>query len=123
MGDPDPNFVQTVKEYLEICNDIEEAKREMKDVNDHKKVLEERISEYMTKHDKDTIETGDGFTIKLSSSKVAKPVSKTSIIDTLIARNIAKDVAEKLAEDIYNNREVRENTRISRIAPRKKKNT
>lgn len=116
---PDAGFVQNVKKYLDICNDLDAAKDEIKIVTDSKKELEMMILEFMDDNNLDELEAGDGFKIRLRTSKSTKPLNKDSIYTTLL-QALKKEEAELLTAKIFDNRETSEKMAISRIKPRKR---
>ena len=94
-----------VEEYFDLCNKINEAKEDLKLVNERKNELQEKISNYMIKEGLDSINTTRGK-IKVVSSKSMKSLNKDYLREALCKRLSDAKIAEELAELIFEQRPV-----------------
>lgn len=125
MGDEpvvDPQFAKNVNVYLETCDEIDAARKELKIIIEEKVRLEGLILDYMKNNDIPEIETKTGNKIRFRKSKVVKPLKQDSIREVLEKILDSSEKAEIMTKAIFENREYSETERISRIKPRVKKN-
>lgn len=114
------DFKNMVIDWVKKDDEIRELSKDLKELKDERKNLEELILEYMSKINVDMFEIGDG--------KLRKNVSKTKcalkhniIQDSLV--QIFHDVqkAHKTTQFILDNRPIKERVRLKRTYNRKKK--
>jgi hypothetical protein len=77
-----PEFVQSVKKYLEVDDKIKEIKEHMKKLTAEKKSKEEFILNYLQSIDEKVIDVADGK-LRRNISKTQSPLKKDTIQNAL----------------------------------------
>lgn len=77
-----PEFVQSVKKYLEVDDKLREIREKTKNLNAEKKQREEFILNYLQSIDENVIDVSDGR-LKRNVSKTQGPLKKELIQKTL----------------------------------------
>lgn len=113
-------FKQMIAEWISKDDEIKEINKELKDLKDDKKQLENYILSYMEKIDLGTLDIGDGK-LRRSVSKT-KGALKHEIIQNSLVK-IFNDVqkAHHTTKFILDNRPINENIRLKRTYRRNKK--
>ena len=75
-------FIDNVKKYLEMDDNIAELKTKLKNLTAEKNIYEEKILNYMTEMDETIIDTNNGK-LKKSVTKTKGGIKKNYIVDTL----------------------------------------
>ena len=76
-------FVNTIKEWIKLDNEIKQLQKEQNTRKKSKKILNQTLIELMKQNDIDTVETKDGSSIVYTSKIVKKPITKKVLSDIL----------------------------------------
>lgn len=94
-----------VLEYIEVCNLIDDANKDLKKLKDNKKHLEALIDEYMRKNNVGECNT-ETETVTYRESKSKKPLNKQFISETICTRITDNAVSEELLRAVFEQRPV-----------------
>ena len=106
-------FRDNVLKWVEIDDDIRSIRAKVKELNDEKKQFEEKIIDYLTKVDEESILIKNGILSK-SISKTQAPLKKETIHKSLVELIGDSTKAMAMTEHIINNREITQKIRLSR---------
>jgi len=110
---------RTVKEYIKIDDNIKDMNTVLKDLRKKKSEYEDTIMNYMLSEKLGKVDIGSGM-LRISKSKPKKPVNKKIVLDVLVEHlNGGHDVANKITEEIFNNDEAEEVTKLERKSNKK----
>jgi len=107
-------IIETVKEWIQIDNDIKEYQKKIREKREDKKMLSTILIDVMRNNEIDCFDVNDGALV-YSKRKVKSSLTKKSIMDTLA--NMFEDDMEKvkvIADQLYANREEKEKEVIHR---------
>jgi hypothetical protein len=109
-------FKNAVRDYCEKDDQCIKLKKELKDVKDELKGLEDTIVKFMNDNNLPIFDTGEKGMFKSSTKKEKKGLSKQIIIDALSKCEHLKDPlkAEEVATFIYNSRPEQSKTILTR---------
>ena len=111
-------FIQTVKKYLELDDQIKEFKNKIKEISTDKKQYEEFILNYLQSIDEKTIDIADGKLIRnvyKSQGSLKKELIQKTLID-IVGDSIK---ATSITEQIINSRPIVEKVSLKRTTIKK----
>lgn len=107
-------FIDNIREWLNIVNQRTELNLELKELNKRKLEKENIIKESMKKYSLGSLEIpGAQVSISIEVSKVAKPLKKEDILNSLVEL-FGDDKAHKVFEHIYSKRVYVESERLGK---------
>jgi len=108
-----PEFVNTVKKYVDVDDKIKHLKEDIKLLNNIKKESEEYILEYLEKIEENVIDIADGK-LKRNISKSKMPLKKDFIEKALLDLVGDNNQAVKMTEHIIKCRPEKESIKLTR---------
>jgi hypothetical protein len=111
-------FIQTVKKYLELDDQIKEFKNKIKEISTDKKQYEEFILNYLQSIDEKTIDIADGKLIRnvyKSQGSLKKELIQKTLVD-IVGDSIK---ATSITEQIINSRPIVEKVSLKRTTIKK----
>jgi hypothetical protein len=104
MNESDSSLKKTIKEYVDLMEQIQLAKEGIKIVAERKSELENKILNWMSSQEVTVIQIPSGK-ISVSEGKAKKPFNKDSVCMTLNSR-VEPSLAKELSELVFSSREV-----------------
>ena len=115
-----PEFIASVKKYLEIDDILKDIKEKSKKLNTDKKNHEEFILEYLKSIDEKVIDVQDGK-LRRNISKTQAPLKKELIQKTLVTIIGDNNKATEITDQIIKSRPTVEKVTLKRTKNRIKK--
>lgn len=115
--DVSPEFINKVKKWVNIDDEIKEVRAKTKALNDEKKQLEEFILEYMVQIDEPVIGIADGK-LRRNVSKTKGPLKKEVIHKALVEITGDSNKSAQMTEHIINSRPTVERINLKRTKKR-----
>lgn len=109
-----PEFVNSVKKYLEVDNLIRDIKDKVKILNTQKKENEELILNYLQNMNENNIDVSDGK-LKRNITKSQKPMAKEFLQKALTEATGDSQKAQNLLEHVLKSRPIIEKISLRRI--------
>lgn len=92
-------FKEIVQEYVDLSDQINRAKQQIKAINERKNELEEFIREFMAQNNINVIDTAVGK-IKMFNSQ-SKPGLKKEMMTELLTQKLGPVVASQVIQIVY----------------------
>lgn len=108
------NFKGMVSEYIEICDELSEFNKKIKNVKDRKKELEEDIKNFMIDAELFNLDLQKAGTLSIQTKKVIKKASKMEISDILLETIASEDHRDSIIDKIFPQDSVTEVTKLQR---------
>lgn len=118
---PSPEFISSVKKYLEIDNKIRELRDHLKKLTKDKKSNEEFVLNYLKSIETDIIDVDDGK-LRRNISKTQSPLKKETIQKTLTDIIGDSIKAQSITEQIIKSRPIIERVTLKRTRNRPNNN-
>lgn len=112
-------FVNTVKEYIVLDDQIKEAMKDIKIVKERKSELSLKILELMKTADIDCCNLESGSKLVVKKSKTTAALKPAMIQDELTSYIKNKEDIEKFMEGLKNKRPIKEKDTLSRTKQKK----
>lgn len=111
MSDPQADFKNLVRAYVEACDKLDAMAR----IRKEKTELGKQILEFMKANDVAQCNLRDGGKLVLKSSKSVAPLKKDYIVDQLAVRLGNKDTAQSIVSQLWSNRQVSTKDTLKRV--------
>ncbi len=116
MADPQADFKDAVKAYIDLHDRLAQASKELRDIRKKKTELADVIVQYMCKNDIDECALQDGKLIRKSVKRL-EPLKKEHIMAEL-SKALGEPQAENLLVNIYGQRGVSDRDVLRRTKKR-----
>lgn len=110
-------FIDLVKEYVTLDDQIKESTQEMRIVKKRKKEVDSKIKEYMIVKDIPELGINDGL-LKVYKSKQTKPLKRDNILK-ILSEELGAEKGKEITDRIFNSREITHTDKIRRIKKKK----
>jgi seryl-tRNA synthetase len=117
----DAKFVENVKKWLKLDDQIREYTQIIKECKELRKELEEEIINYMHTQDQTVVNMASGGTLRASTSKVKGAIKHEYIQQILTEFTKSQEEAKVITQAIINNRPLKERVYLKRNSARKTK--
>lgn len=105
------------KEYITVCDALQEHNKSAKDLRAKKKNVEEIIQNYMLDNDIGEVNLHDKGKLKITKNTTQKKLSKSEIFDTLLGM-VSEDQSEKIIEELFDADSEKENVKLEYKKPK-----
>lgn len=110
MSTPQDEFKAMVVKYVELCDRLDE----LAPLRKAKTQLMKQITAFMKTHDISQCNLRDGGALVLKQAKSAGPVNK-DLITKQLATHVGPEMADKLASEVWSNRDVTLKEQLRRV--------
>jgi glutamyl-tRNA reductase len=111
----DETFKENIRHFFNIESEMKELADKIKDLRESRAHYEEKIIEKMKQSGITELNIPGVARICLGTAKQTKPINKKDI-QSVLAKDVGAERADKLIEDLWNSREVQE---VDKIRTRK----
>lgn len=118
MSNNTRDIKEMIKTYIKIDDQLASINKQTKEIRKSRSDLEDEIKEYMLINAISKVDIGSG-SLRISKTKPHKKINKKLIMDVLLNSLEDHDQANVIIEDIFNEEDVDEVTKLERS---KKKN-
>ena len=120
-GTVSDKFISSVIKWVKLDDRCRELAKELKEVRDQKKGMEDDILSMMTQQEQEVLNLSTGGSLRRSVSKCKGGLKEDYIRQILNSFTKNMDEAVVITEAILKNRPVQERTYLKRCLPKKKK--
>jgi vacuolar-type H+-ATPase subunit I/STV1 len=102
MGLTEENIAELISDYVALDEDIKEVRSNLKDLNNQKKKMTEKLITFMEKNGVNDIQANDGKVV-LEEKERPDPLNK-GLIESTLESELDSDVANKIADTLFRKR-------------------